>query len=154
MHSDDSETPWYPRFVSDRADQLLDELDEGQVEQLRLELQTIPYTAWAQWLEDTRAAIQEYDSLPAAGRRRRLQGQDALVALRLHHACVFVELWRARLVAQHVALPPRGGPLDTPEEHRSMMLSVLASYSQVDVRDFWPFAGRPGSPYWPFADDA
>lgn len=153
MRSDDGQKPWYPRFVSDRADVLIDELDEGLVQQLQAELQKSTYPAWAQWLEDARADIEEYDSLTAAARKRRLRGSDVPGALKLHHACVFVELWRHRLDSRHMSLPPRGDPLDTPASQRRLLLWALASYSQADPRDFWPFPESPDSVAWPFADE-
>jgi hypothetical protein len=137
--SDPKQNPWYPRHVSDRADALIEELDPAQIQQLGDALQSTTFAEWSAWLEEKRAEIGEYDELSLAGRRRRLQKPDRLYALRLHHACVFVELWHARTHASYFHFPPHGDGAQTPQAQRAMMLAVMASYSQIDPRDLWPF---------------
>jgi hypothetical protein len=133
------ENPWYPRLESDRADELIAELDEAQVLRLYNELKTKTHAGWLLWLEDARGVISTYDYLSRAQRKRRLQKKPDTGPLLLHHACIFVELWRARINREYFCLPPSGPDLDTPEAHRSMMLDVVTALDHGDDRDLWPF---------------
>ncbi|MFM2056070.1 MAG: hypothetical protein RLY71_455 [Pseudomonadota bacterium] len=133
------ESPWYPLHVSARADELIDELGEVQCRRLFDALRTTSVAQWLCWLEDARAEIGAYDGLTAKQRKRRLQDPGDIDALRLHHACVFVELWRARMERNYRQLPPRGMPLDRPEDHRSMLLDAMAAHSAWQDLDLWPF---------------
>lgn len=137
--SNPKENPWYPRHVSDRVDELLDDLDETQSRQLYDELKKITLGDWFAWLEDTRNEVSKYDSLSRAKRRQRLAKSASVADLKLHHACVFVELWRTRTTNAFFSLPPSGAPLDTDENQREMMLAVVSSYNNFEFRDLWPF---------------
>lgn len=133
------ENPWYPRHESDRADRLVDELDEEQMWRLYSELKTRTYREWTGWLLKHREEICAYDSLSPAERKRRLRDSADIDALVFHHACLFVELWRARINREHFCLPPSGPDLDTPEKHRDMMLNVMAAFHEMTDDDAWPF---------------
>lgn len=138
--SDPKQNPWYPRHVSDRADELIEELDATQCRLLYDELQKETIGEWFVWLEEQREAISQYDELRRTQRKRRLGKAADTSALKLHHACIFVELWRSRMTTSYFHLPPSGGPLDTTEDHRRMMLAVVASYNDpLAVHDLWPF---------------
>lgn len=152
--SDPKQNPWYPRFASDEADALLDELDEAHVLTLRAALKTTTFQAWKLWVEDSREEIGEYDELSPSERTRRLQGPDRIDALRLHHACVFVELWRARTNMSFYHFPPYGQVPDEPHLQRAMMLGILASHRQAYLRDVWPFEVPDGEDRDPFADES
>jgi hypothetical protein len=152
-HSFGRENPWYPRHVSDRADELCDELDEVQLRQLYDALKNKTLSEWLIWLEEARAEVAKYDWLRRAERKRRLQKRTSPEVLLLHHACVFVELWRARMESRYFHLPPRGLPLNEPEAHREMLLAVLASYNAFDARDLWPFEFPEGEDHLPFRSE-
>ena len=154
--SDPKENPWYPRGASDLADALIDELDVAQVRQLYDALRTQTIVEWWVWLESHREEISEYDGLTAAQRKRRLQKTDKTSALRLHHACIFVELWRARTHAAYYHFPPYGRVPDTPHAQRSMMLAIVDSYNKFEPHDVWPFEVPDGVdffPLFPFLED-
>jgi hypothetical protein len=72
-HSFGRENPWYPRQVSDRADELCNELDDAQLRQLYDALKTKTLSEWLIWLGEARAEICKYDWLKRAERNRRLQ---------------------------------------------------------------------------------
>lgn len=146
------ENPWYPRHESDRADELVDELDEEQMLRLYNALKTNSLAKWLNWLEDARGEISTYDYLSRAKRKQCLKkhGDDALL---LHHACIFVELWRARINREYFCLPPQGPELDTPVAHRSMMLDVVTAYFRFDDRDLWPFDHPDIEDYYPFEQE-
>lgn len=156
-HTNDSfrkENHFYPRHESDRADELVDELDEEQILRLYNELKTKSHAKWLLWLEDARGSICQYDSLRRAQRKRRLQKKPDIETLLLQHACIFVELWRARINREYFCLPPSGPDLDTPESHRSMMLDVVTALSHGDDRDLWPFDHPLIDDMFPFASDS
>lgn len=132
--------PWYPRLVSDRADELLDELEENQCRQLYDDLKTTTLADWFVWLEEARNEVSRYDGLSRAKRRQRLAKHPSVADLKLHHACIFVELWRTRTTNAYFSLPPSGAPLDSDERQREMMLAVVSSYNNFELRDLWPFA--------------
>jgi hypothetical protein len=136
---DPTKNVWYPRHVSDRADQLIDELDEKHLSLLYDSVREKSFEEWLLWIEDTRDQIVAYDYLSAKDRKKRLQLKEVTVNLALHHACIYVELWRTRLSHSYRPLPPNGTPIDTPESQRELMLSAVASFSNFDARDFWPF---------------
>lgn len=144
----------YPKHVSARADALIAELDEAQCRKLYAELQTIDVQEWTDWLGDTRKEIAQYDSLTPTERNARLRAPADTSApispLRLHHAIVFLELWRARMQSRYLHLPPTGLPLDTPERHREMLLAAVASFHDYDLRDLWPFDFPKGRGSIPF----
>ncbi len=149
------QSAWYPRHVSDRADELIDEPGEAQLRQLYDALKTITVGEWMTWLSDFREEICEYDALRPAERKRLLQPVAPSVpidALRLHHACIFVELWRTRMNNDYFHLPPRGMPIDDPESQREMMLAVVASYYEYDAHDLWPFELPDDETGLPFCD--
>lgn len=150
--SDPTQNSWYPRFVSDRADALLDELDEAQVQQLRGALKTLTFEEWKVWMVTEREAIGTYDELTPRERTRRRQKPGRTDALKLHHACLFVELWRARTDTSYCHFPPYGQALDTPELQRAMMLAVMASHRKAYLRDVWPFDVPEGDDPYPFRD--
>lgn len=151
--SDPKQNPWYPRHVSDRADELIEELDEKQCQRLYDELQKEAIGEWFVWLEEKREEIAAYDDLSRAQRKHRLNKPADTSTLKLHHACVFVELWRARLTTSYFHLPPSGGPLEAQEDHRRMMLAVVASYNDpLSVQDLWPFEFPEDLQYLPFQD--
>lgn len=148
------ENAWYPRHVSDRADVLLDELDEEQVLRLYNELKTKTYAEWIGWLEDARADISKYDNLSRAARKRQLQKRPDTKTLLLHHACVYVDLWRELLNQKYISLPP-AGEIDTPESQREMMLAIVAAYNDPDLlRALWPFAHPSIDDRFPFQRDS
>lgn len=152
-HTNDSflrENHFYPRHESDRADELVDELDEEQILRLYNELKTKTYSEWMDWLEDARGEICQYDSLSRALRKRQLQKKPDSEALRLHHACIFVELWRARIHREYFPLPPNAGPIETHEAQRDLILNVVAAYNKHDLRDLWPFDHPDIEDYFPF----
>ena len=93
-YSSPKQNAFYPRRASDRADQMTDELGEEQVIQLYNELKTMSYQEWFDWFFDERAKILQYDSLTTAERTRLHQPKPTIAVLRLHHACVYLELWR------------------------------------------------------------
>lgn len=138
--SDPKQNPWYPRHVSDRADELIEELGETQCQLLYDELHNETIGEWFVWLEEQREAISQYDGLSRTQRKRRLGKLADTSTLKLHHACVFVDLWRARMTTSYFHLPPSGGALDSMEDQRRMMLAVVASYNDpLALRDLWPF---------------
>ena len=149
--SDPKQNPWYPNHVSDRADELIKELSEAQSQCLYDELKKMTLGDWFSWLEDQREEISEYDRLTRAERKRSLNKQPNLDVLKLHHACVYVELWRARTTNAYFSFPPNGQALDTPESQREMMLSVLASYNSFEMGDLWPFACSDDADPFPFS---
>ena len=136
--SEPKENPWYPRHVSDRVDELLDEIDEAQCQCLFDELKKTDMNDWFTWLETARNEIAEYDTLSRVQRRRRLSEYSSVNVLKFHHACIFVELWRIR-TGTYFTLPPAGVSLDTGTRQREMMLAVMSAYSNFDLRDLWPF---------------
>ncbi|MDD2366297.1 MAG: hypothetical protein PHN84_09045 [Desulfuromonadaceae bacterium] len=152
-HSVLRENPWYPRHESDRADELVDELDEAQQLRLYDELKTKTYESWKSWLLDARVEICTYDQLNRAQRARRLKKLPDTDALVLHHACIFVELWRAKIHREYFPLPPNAAPVDTPQRQRDLMLNVVASYA-TDVRDLWPFDHPDIDDGFPFRSDS
>lgn len=152
MHNAIRENPWYPAHVSDRADELISELDEAQLRLLYNELQTMSCLEWFAWLEAERGSICKHDWLNRAERQARLRKPGEVAHLRFQHACVWLELWRARTQMHYFHLPPSGLPLDTPEQHREMMLKVVASYHDYDERDFWPFDLPDGVESFSFRD--
>jgi hypothetical protein len=133
-----NKNPWYPHHESDRADELIDELDEAQIMQLFRELKTKTFAQWNDWFEGAREEISKYDYLSRAQRKRRLRQQPDNATLRLHHACICVELWRARLNRRYLCLPP-AGEIDTPESQREMLMAVVAAYNDFDLGDLWFF---------------
>ena len=144
QHTNDSfprESAFYPRHVSDRAEALICELDSAQIRQLHNELKTKISEGLFDWLEASRGEIARYDYLSRTERKALLQNPAEPATLLLHYACIFLELWRARLTWKYFHLPPSGGPLETAEEQREMMLAVVASYREYDPRDLWPFEG-------------
>lgn len=147
-----NENPWYPRHVSDRADELLDELNEVQCRQLYEELKQTTLAGWLTWLEEARTEVARYDGLTRAKRRQHLLKQPSVADLKLHHACVFVELWRTRTTNAYFSLPPSGAPLDTDEVQREMMLAVVSSYNNFELRDLWPFEFPSDVDLFPFCD--
>ncbi|MBW4056534.1 MAG: hypothetical protein HIU83_14260 [Proteobacteria bacterium] len=139
------ENHFYPRHESDRADELVDELDEGQILRLYNELKTKTLTEWLNWLDTERGSICQYDALSRAKRRQQLKkkGEPGLDAVRLQHACIFVELWRWRIHREFFPLPPNAPPIDTHQKQRDLMLNVMAAYYRYDDRDLWPFLDHP-----------
>lgn len=152
MHNESQENPWRPAHVSDRADELRAELDEEQLGLLFRELQTMSYAEWLAWIEAKRAAICRYDYSSPAERRRQLRKPGGIEVLMLHHACAWLELWRARTAQRFFPLPPAGAPLDSPERHREMLLACLASLHDLDERDQWPFDLPEGEDQYPFRE--
>jgi len=153
-HTNDSflrENPWYPRHESDRADELVDELDEERVLRLYNALKTRTFVDWLSWLEAERGAICAYDGLSRTKRIQYLKkhGDEALL---LHHACIFVELWRAKIHRGYFPLPPNAAPIDTHQRQRDLMLNVVASYA-TDNRDLWPFDHPDIEDYYPFVNE-
>lgn len=151
--TDPKQNPWYPRHVSDRAEELIEELDAKQCRQLYDELQKQTVSEWLFWLEEQREDIYQYDVLTRTQRIRRLGKPTDSSTLKLHHACVFVELWRARMTSSYFHLPPSGRPLDATEDQRRMMLAVLASYNDsLSIQDLWPFETSEDEHPVPFRD--
>ncbi len=153
---DDGSTPdpWYPRHASDRADELIDELDEQQRDALYLALKDKTLTEWHIWLEDARASVLAYDAFTRGRRAKKLKSSAS--SLELHHACIYLELWRARLSRHFRPLPPNGLPIDTPNLQRELMLEVLASSNAFDPRDLWPFeypADAARTTWFPFKEE-
>lgn len=148
------ENAFYPRHVSDRADELIEELDSEQVLQLYDALKTKTYADWSLWLGDARDAISKYDNLSHAERKRRLKKPPVIETLLLHHACIYVELWRSRIDREYFSLPPSGPSIETPEEQREMMLNIIAAYDNFDPRDLWPFSHPSIDDIFPFKQDS
>ncbi|MGD9949879.1 MAG: hypothetical protein AB7U29_15570 [Desulfobulbus sp.] len=140
--SDPAQNPHYPRFVSPRADELIDELEPGQVVQLRNALHTQTLEEWMCWFEDSRESICEYDRLTPVERRARLLDQIDIAPLMLHHACVFLELWRKRVELQYYCLHRNDLVIEHQPEQREMIFSVLEAYNHAPVYDYWPFGGQ------------
>lgn len=111
--SDLKQNACHPRHVSDRVNELIEEIEATQCQLLYDELKKGTIREWFVWLEEQRDTISAYDELPRAPRKRRLGKSADASTLKLHHACVFVELWRTRLTTSYFHLPPSGGPLDT-----------------------------------------
>jgi hypothetical protein len=149
-HSFDREHTWYPRHVSDRADELIDELDESQCRRLFDALKAMALSEWFDLLETSRNDIVKYDALNRAGRKRRLAKDGTAEPLLLHHGCIFVELWRARTQSTYFHFPPTGPSIATPEAQRDMLLAVLTSFNAFDLRDLWPFEFPEGEEQLPF----
>jgi hypothetical protein len=151
--SDPKQNPWYPRHVSDRAEELIEELDTTQCRQLYDELQKQTIGEWFVWLEEQREAISQYDALTRTQRKRRLGKLTDTSILKFHHACIFVELWRARMTSSYFLLPLSGGSLDAAEDQRRMMLAVLASHNDsLAIQDLWPFDVHEEAHPVPFRD--
>lgn len=91
-HSAGQQNPLYPRHVSTRVDELLDQLDLEQIQRLYNELQTMTYLDWMYWLEGERVKICKYDSLTSAERKNLLRSNSENEPLLLHYACVWLEL--------------------------------------------------------------
>lgn len=154
MNSAQQKNPEYPKRVSPRADALIAELDAAQRRRLYDELKATPLQEWFDWLVSERKEIARYDSLTAAERQTRLRSAADISVQnspgRLQHACVYIELWRARMQQRYFHLPPSGLPLDTPERHREMLLAALASYNDYSPDDLWPFEYPKGESANPF----
>jgi len=149
------ESPWYPRHASDRADELIDELDEALCRQLYDALRPMQYEEWLDWMYSHEAAIAEHDGITASQRKRRLHARSGSVdSARLQHACVFLALWHARMAWHHGHLPSRAQPGHRPDEQRRMLLASLASLRNAPVRDLWPFEWHLEDEPWhpPFED--
>jgi hypothetical protein len=152
-HDFAQENAWHPWHVSDRATELSEELDEAALRRLYDSLRVKTLSEWLTWLEDARKDITKYDWQKARDRKRHLQKNPTSEALMLHHACIFIELWRTRLNNQYFPLPPRGLPIDGPESQREMMLAVLTSYNALDKTDLWPFRFPDGEDQLPFRSE-
>lgn len=155
-HTDPKQNPLYPRLASDLADALIDELDESQVRRLFDELRATDLAAWLGWFEQNGEAIYEYGCLTPTQRKRRSQTPGDTAALRLHHALIFAELWRARTHESHYHFPPYGPVPDNQEDQLKLMLGILRSYNQFEPHDLWPFEVPQGVdffPLFPFRDD-
>ncbi|MCI5157168.1 MAG: hypothetical protein D3906_01785 [Candidatus Electrothrix sp. AUS1_2] len=135
----------YPHHVSDRVDELINELDATQIRQLYDELKKNTYSEWLKWLEGTRGKIAHYDYLTRTERKRCIQQRIDNEPLLIHHACIYIELWRQRCLLD---FPPHT-LLDTPESQREILLTVVTSYS-VDPRDLWPFDHEEIDDSFPF----
>ena len=143
---------WYPHHVSDRADELMGELQPSHCRVLFTALQTHTVSAWLNWLEVTSKDVLCYDVLNKNERSRRLNSKNNVDALRYHHACIFLELWRTRVHSSHLALPPNGPPLDSASSLRQMMIGTMTAYNSMEAEDFWPFA-YPEEARWPFKSE-
>jgi hypothetical protein len=133
---------------------LIDEVDDQQLTALYLLVKDKTLTEWLLWLEDERAAVLTYDALSASKRAKELKVSAS--SIRYHHACIYLELWRARLTRSFRPLPPNGDSIQSPVSQRELMLQVLASSSAFDPRDFWPFERPPNAKvttWFPFRDD-
>lgn len=153
--SDPKSNVWYPRFVSDRADELIEELEDDHLKVLYSAVRLKSISDWLLWIEENRNEVTAYDSLTTKERRSRLKSKRATSDLLLHHACIYVELWRARLAYSYQSLPPNGDPITTPESQRALMLAAVASFNNFDARDFWPFEipdGAEETKWFPFRD--
>lgn len=153
MHSIGARTPWYPHLASDRADELIAELDARLQAQLYRALQATTFSGWIDWLTSEQAAIERYDAASARQRTALLRSPadeaSLLESLRLQHACIFLELCRLRVA--HL-LPPRGLPVDRPPEQRALVLAAYASIERAEPSDYWPFEVPEGASAWPFAE--
>lgn len=147
MSKNFKESAFYPHHVSDRVDELIDELDATQIRQLYDELKNKTYNEWSDWLEgkSTRGKIAYYDYLTCTERKRCIQQRTDNEPLLLHHACIYIELWRQRC---RLDFPPHT-LLDTPESQREILLTVVTSYD-VDIRDLWPFYHEEIDDLYPF----
>jgi hypothetical protein len=116
--------PWYPRHVSDRVNELLDELNELQCQRLYDEFKKITIGDWFFWLEENRDEISRHDGLSLIQRRKNLNTRSSVTTLKLHHACIFIELWRVRTTNNYFLFPPSGLPLENVTRQREMMLDV------------------------------
>lgn len=153
---DPKKNSFYPRHVSERADALTDQLDQTQIQRLYRLLRAKELHIWLLWLEDARIEISDYDILTEKQRAAELRGKNSEHSLMLHHACIFLELWRARLMHFYHPLPPSGAPIDTPASQRHLMLCSLASFNAFDPRDLWPFERPEGSEesiWFPFPEE-
>jgi hypothetical protein len=151
MISEPQKNAWYPAHESERADELISELDKAQLLELYEALQSQTLVEWWEWIEEKRADISEYDYLSRTERRKLLKHEGS-ATLMLHHACIYIELWRSRTVKRYFSFPPSGVPIDTPVAQREMMLAVVASYQDFDMRDIWPFEVLYGKNNYPFHD--
>ncbi len=152
MINEPQENAWYPVHESDRADELISELDEVQLVELYDALHTKTFGEWLGWIEEKRADICKYDYLSRAERKRKLLKHEGCTTLMLHHACIYIELWRTRTAKRYFSFPPSGAPIDTPVAQREMMLAVLAAYQDFDMRDIWPFEVLDEKTNYPFHD--
>lgn len=147
--SDPQRNAFYPRFASDLADALTDELDEGQIRQLYDALKTTELATWLGWLEESWAEICEHGALSPAERKRLLRKPERTAALRLQHALIFVELWRTRTHVAYVQFPPHGYVPDNPQDQYRLMLGCVRAYMQFDPRDLWTFEVPEGVDFFP-----
>jgi hypothetical protein len=156
MHNESQENARHLANVPDRAAGLIAELDETQRQQLLDALGTMSYAEWLDWLEASRVVICRYDALKPSERKRQFAKRAQAFAdsdpLLLHHACIWLELWRARISTRFLPLPPAGLPLDSPESQRQMMLAVVAAYHDYDLLDFWPFDTPEVEDSFPFRE--
>ena len=148
--SDPEKNAWYPRHVSDRADILLDEMSQESELKLFRALQAVSLGEWLEYLEEEKDEICRFDALSTKERAKELRQENNLVALRLLHACVFVELWRCHLTQSSFPLPPSGLPLDESERHREFLLESLAAYNTIPERAYWPFGALEETSVFPF----
>ena len=108
---------------------------------------------WLLWFEANIKSFLGYDCLSDSERKKKLKNADTDV-LKCHHACIFLELWRARLHENYLPLPPNGSPIDTKESHRQVMVMALISYSDFKVNDFWPFEIPENEDRFPFQEES
>lgn len=123
--------------LSPRVGELMRELDGDAVAQLRGALAGMSKAEWVIWLIKERRAVLRYDSLDRKERLKRLRSADRTLALQLHNACLFVEVFRCRVSAGYIHLPPNGPSLDEPFNQRDFLLSALAAYAFLDPEDTW-----------------
>lgn len=107
---------------------------------------------WFGWLEEARDEVSKYDRLSSIRRQQRLAKHQSIADLKLHHASIFVELWRVRTTNAYFSGSLIGTSLDTDENQREMMLAVVSSYNNFELRDLWPFEFPNDADQFPFRE--
>ncbi len=126
------------RKVSERAEKFIEQLNEVQVQKLTCALKSIqPHNQWKEWLISERKAIGAYDRLDYVGRERFLQTRNDNEILLIHHACIYIELWRVRIDSKNYFNFRDIGLVDRPVEQREMLLGVLSAWEDIDPQDLW-----------------
>lgn len=139
--------PWYPRFESDYADALIEELSEAQCLQLYGAVQSMTYPEWTDWMSANSAAIALYDASTANERAQALASIPGSDGVMLHYACVYSELFRIRFLHHYGVFPER---LGEPVHQRDMLRAAVLAYQTIDVRCYWPFEYPENADPFPF----
>lgn len=143
---------WYPRHVTDRVDLMIDQLDDKNTRLLYEEYTQISTDDWLAWFLSNWNEISNYDLLADAERVEILEKNPNGAILKQHHACIFLDLWRARLENSFLQLPPHGPPIEDVVDQRLILLTSLVSYLEMYPEDYWPFKIPEGQIGFPFIE--